>query len=52
MVKHTRTIRRPLLTNYLSVFDHFVRMALKGFKSPISHDKNMTLFGMSLTRQN
>ena len=30
MVKHTQTIRRLLLTNCLSVFDHFVGLALKG----------------------
>ena len=30
MVKHTQTIRRLLPTNYLSVFDHFVRLALNG----------------------
>ena len=30
MVKHTETIRRLLLTNFLSVFDHFVGLALKG----------------------
>ena len=29
MVKHTQTIRRLLPTNCLSVFDHFVRLALK-----------------------
>ena len=29
MVKHTQTIHRILLTNCLSVFDHFLRMALK-----------------------
>ena len=29
MVKHTQTIRR-LPTNYFSVFDHFVGLALKG----------------------
>ena len=33
MVKHTQTIRRKLLTNCLSVFDHFVGLALKGFKT-------------------
>ena len=32
MVKHTQTIRRLLPTNYLSVFDHFVGLALKGLK--------------------
>ena len=30
MVKHTQTIRGLLPTNYLSVFDHFVGLALKG----------------------
>ena len=30
MVKHTQTIRRLLLTNCLSVFDHFVVLTLKG----------------------
>ena len=40
MVKHIQTIRRLLPTSCLSVFDHFVDMALKGlitrltFKSP------------------
>ena len=29
MVKHTQTICRLLATNYLSVFEHFVGMALK-----------------------
>ena len=30
MIKHTQKIRRQKLTNYLSVFDHFVGLALKG----------------------
>ena len=30
MVKHTKTIRRLLPTNRLSVFDHFVKLAFKG----------------------
>ena len=30
MVKHTQTIRRQQPTNYLSVFDHFVGLALEG----------------------
>ena len=29
MVKHTQIIRRQKPTNYLSVFDHFVGLALK-----------------------
>ena len=40
MVKHTQNIRRQHPTNCLSVFDHFVRLAIKGlsfalhFKDP------------------
>ena len=30
MVKHTQTIRRQLPTNCLTVFDHFMNLALKG----------------------
>ena len=30
MVKHTQTIHRQQLTNYLSVFNHFVGLKLKG----------------------
>ena len=30
MVKHTQTIRREKPTNCLSVFNHFVGLALKG----------------------
>ena len=30
MVKHTQTIRRQQPPNCLSVFDHFVGLALKG----------------------
>ena len=33
MVKHTQTIRRLLPSNCLSVFDHFVGLALKGLKT-------------------
>ena len=32
MVKHTQTIRLLLPTNFLSVFEHFVGLALKGLK--------------------
>ena len=32
MVKHTQTIRRQKPTNCLSVFGHFVGLALKGLK--------------------
>ena len=33
MVKHTQTGRRQKPTNCLSVFDHFVELAIKGLKS-------------------
>ena len=33
MVKHTQTIRRQETTNYLSVFDHFMGLAIKGLTS-------------------
>ena len=33
MVKRTQTIRRLLPTNCLSLFDHFVGLALKGLKN-------------------
>ena len=32
MVKHTQTIHQQQSTNCLSVFDHFVGLALKGLK--------------------
>ena len=32
MVKHTQTICRLLQANCLSVFDHFVGLALKGLR--------------------
>ena len=32
MVKHTQKIRRQKPTNCLSVFDHFVKLALKDLK--------------------
>ena len=35
MVKHTQTIRRLLVTNFLSVFDHFVGSALEGLSSQL-----------------
>ena len=37
MVKQTQTIRWLLPTNFLSVFDHFVGLALKGFKNTFCH---------------
>ena len=33
MIKHTQRIRRLLLTNFLSVFDYFVGLALKVLKT-------------------
>ena len=30
MVKHTQTIRRQFVEEFLGVFGHFVRLALKG----------------------
>ena len=33
MVKHSQAIRRLLPTNCLSVFDHFVGLALKGLRA-------------------
>ena len=35
MVKHTQTIRRLLPKNCLSVFDHFVGLALKRLKKSL-----------------
>ena len=35
MVKHTQIIRRQKLVNCLSVFDHFVGLALKGLRLPL-----------------
>ena len=35
MVKHTQTIHRQQPTNCLSVFDHFVGVALKGLNTPL-----------------
>ena len=40
MVKHTRTIRRLLPTNSLSVFDHVVGLALKGSKLELTNGKH------------
>ena len=33
MFKHTQTIRRQIAAEFLSVFDHFVGLALKGLIS-------------------
>ena len=35
MVKHTKTIRRQKQTNFLSVFDYFVGLLLKGLNTPV-----------------
>ena len=40
MVKHTQTIRRQKLTNCLSVFDHFVKLALKGLNGMLAQKLN------------
>ena len=47
MVKHTQTIRRLLLTNYLSVFDHFVGLVLKRLShyQPMLHLYNLWFLG-------
>ena len=37
MVKHTQEIRRLMQTNCLSVFDHFVGLALTGLRFEKSH---------------
>ena len=43
MVKHTQTICRQQPTNCLSVFDHFVGLALKGLRKLIEeHDIRVT----------
>ena len=36
MVKHAQTIRRQKPTNCLSLFDHFVGLALKGLNASIT----------------
>ena len=45
MAKHTQTIRRLLPTNCLSVFAHFVGLALKGLKKhlPYLEDVNQDI---------
>ena len=44
MFKHTQTIRQLLPTNCLSVYDQFVGLALKGFKTSlgITEQRNKT----------
>ena len=42
MVKHIQTIRRLLATNCLSVFDHSVRLVLKGLRNSfVNKNKSM-----------
>ena len=43
-VKHTQTIRRLLPTNCLSVFDHFVGLALKGLRELRKETPNNVIF--------
>ena len=45
MVKHTKTIRRQQPTNYLSVFDHFVRLVLKDLKGSYQKLNQIFVFG-------
>ena len=51
MVKHTQTIRRQL-ADELSVFDHFVGLALKGLKhakiEPLREGSSLTYNGITL----
>ena len=51
MVKHTQTIRRQETTNYLSVFDHFLGLAIKGLTSPRPHQKNYTVSFLPTSEQ-
>ena len=44
MVKHTQTIRRLLLTNCLSVFDHFVGLELKGLMCLLNECSNCVFY--------
>ena len=41
MVKHTQTIRRKLPTNCLRVFDHFVKLVVKGLKRTQKSEQNL-----------
>ena len=50
MVKHTQTICRLLPTNCLSVFNHFVSLALKGLMFPtVLQESKPKLFEALLT---
>ena len=48
MVKHIQTLRRLLLTNCLSVFDHFVGLVLKGLTISIYYFSFEILIEFSL----
>ena len=48
MVEHTQTIRRQHSTNCLSVFDHFVGLALKALKK-VAYQKFLENFIRRLT---
>ena len=39
MIKHTQTIRRQQSMDCLNVFDHFVKLVLKGLKGDIKIEK-------------
>ena len=49
MVKHTQTIRRQQPTNCLSVFDHFVVLALKGL-SRLGHCQKINEISKRITK--
>ena len=49
MVKHTQTVHRLLPKNCLSVFDHFVGLALKGLKSSNLSNEKQQLARATLT---
>ena len=36
MVKHTQAIRRQKTAKCLSLFDHYVRLAVKGLNTPLA----------------
>ena len=46
MVKHTQTIRRQLLTNFLSVFDHF-----PFFEEIFTNSKRQTVVAANIKNQ-
>ena len=50
MVKHTQTIHRQKPTSCLSVFDHFVGLALKGLKQAGGAFINFFLFHFKILR--